>query len=270
MNQPLFSIITVTLNPGGGLGRTVDSVKAQIFRDFEHIVKDAGSTDGSVAQYARSGNDYDPIVIIRTDRGIYDAMNQALDYASGKYVLFLNAGDLLYDGEVLEQVAQVVKNEPALGLVYGDYFAETLQLIVKSPKRLSGFFLYRTMLCHQACFFMREEVDKIGRFDNSLRVVADYDLLLRLVLGSGLSFKYLGKSFTSYMGGGFSIYPDNARIGAREVNLLRQRHFRPSERLLYGCMRALTFPHLRIKLMQSTHFLLLQRMYVMATNLWNR
>lgn len=197
-------------------------------------------------------------------------MNQALDHARGKYVLFLNAGDLLYDGDVLEQVAQVVRREPDLGLVYGDYYSVPLQMVVKSPKRLSRFSLYRTMLCHQACFAMREQIDKLGRFDTSLRVEADYDVLLRLVLGAGVSYRYLEKTFASCMGGGFTAQLDNAQIGAREAELLRRRHFRPMDRLVYGCLRGATIPRLRIKLMQSKRLAPLRRMYTRAANVWNR
>ena len=269
MANPLFSLITVTLNPGEGLGRTIESVKAQRCRDFEHLVKDAGSSDGSVERYARAAQDYCPIIIHKPDGGIYDAMNQALDYANGKYVLFLNAGDLLYDGEVLERVAGVVRQNPALGLVYGDYFAAPLQVVVKSPRRLSSFFIYRTMLCHQAWFAAHEEIDKLGRFDTALRVVADYDLLLRLVLDAGVSSQYVEKTIASYLDGGFSTQPHNRQSALEERKLLLRRHFRPLDRLLYGCLWAATLPQLRIRLMRSKHLAPVQRQYIRMVNLWN-
>jgi len=269
MPNPLFSIITVTFNPGEGLARTVDSLSAQRCRDFEQIIKDAGSTDGSVQQLARQAKDYTPIVICQPDNGIFDAMNQALDHASGKYVLFLNAGDLLFDGGVLEQVAKVVTQEVDLGLVYGDYFSGPLQLVVKSPKRLSGFFLYRTTLCHQSCFAAREQIEKLGRFDTTYPVVADYDLLLRMVLGASVPYQYLPKTLCWYLGGGSSTQPVNAWRGGREAQTFRRRYFRPMERLLYGCLRAASLPYLRIELMRSRRLATLQKMYTRAVNLWN-
>jgi len=269
MASPLFSIITVTLNPGDALGRTVDSVKSQKCRDFEHIIKDAGSTDGSLEQYARTANDYQPIIIFEPDRGIFDAMNQAMDHAHGKYVMFLNAGDILYSEDILQQVSSVVSQHSDLGLVYGDYFDAQLQLVIKSPKRLTSFYLYRTMLCHQACFVSHDIIEKLGRFDTSFPVAADYDLLLRVVRGEGVSYRYLEKTIASYMGGGSSSRPANAAAGAREARRLRKQHFPLMAQLLLSSLRAATLPALRIRLMRSKRCAFLQKMYTHTVNFWN-
>jgi len=269
MENPLFSIITVARNPGAGLGQTVASVRAQESRDFEHIIKDAGSNDGSVDFYAKTSVGYAPIVICEPDGGIYEGMNQALERSRGSYVLFLNAGDSLYGADVLEKVGELVRRKPDLGLIYGDYFSDPLQMVVKSPKHISGFFLYRTMLCHQACFVKRTQIEKLGRFDTSFRVVADYDLLLRLVRGAGVSCYNLEKTLVSCRGGGFSSKLENARCAGREVKRIRRRDFRRNERLFYGCLRLVTLPQLRIKLMRSRRLKLLQRAYTRLANVWN-
>jgi glycosyltransferase involved in cell wall biosynthesis len=226
--QPLFSIITVTLNPGATLGRTVDSVKSQRCREFEHIIKDGGSIDGSLQRFAAAADDYRPNVIRQQDSGIYDAMNQGLSLARGKYVLFLNSGDRLYDENVLEIVAAQVSRDPAPVLVYGDYYDEPLRMVMRSPKRLGGFFLYRNTLCHQACFVERSAIEGLGGFDTSLRVLADYDLLLRIVRGLRAPCQYVRSPLASTLGGGFSAQRSNAEFALGEAVLLRRRYFTPA------------------------------------------
>ena len=93
-----FSIIVVTLNAGEKLKETVQSVLAQQFTDYEIVVKDGGSTDGSVEKLPQDAR---LMVYVRKDKGIYDAMNQAVEFAKGQYVLFLNCGDFFYDQTVL-------------------------------------------------------------------------------------------------------------------------------------------------------------------------
>ena len=103
MNYKQFSIITVCLNAGDHLSKTVDSVLQQSSNDYEYIIKDGGSTDKSIEKVKE---DQRIQIIVKKDNGIYDAMNQAITYASGKYILFLNAGDVLCNPKVLAEVSK--------------------------------------------------------------------------------------------------------------------------------------------------------------------
>lgn len=133
-----FSIITVALNPGEKLQKTLDSVLCQTCSDYEVIIKDGGSTDGSMDRW-REGVPEEGVVQVpadtrkpgsgirerqgvpggagdlsrirfleKPDRGIYDAMNQAVQQAAGDFLLFLNCGDMLADRNVLERVAEQI------------------------------------------------------------------------------------------------------------------------------------------------------------------
>lgn len=268
MSHPLFSIITVTLNAGDALGVTVDSIKKQTYRDFEHIVKDAGSRDGSVQRYVKAEDAYTPVVIRQPDRGIYDAMNQALQHATGTYVLFLNAGDTLHHPEVLAEVARAAEAAPEAGLVYGDYVADRLNMVVRNPRALSDFHLFRGPLCHQCCFARRDLLSASGAFDTSLKVLADYDALLRLVLDARCTYRHCGTIVASYMGEGFSERPDVAPQLRREVELIRGRHFTSRQRLLYRLLWSATLPRLRIRLMSSNKPGAFQRSYLRVVNAW--
>ena len=94
------SIITVNYNDKEGLQSTIDSVKRQKFRDFEHIIIDAASTDGSV-DFIKAHQDRFSYWVSEKDEGIYDGMNKGIAQAKGKYVLFLNSGDYLISKDAL-------------------------------------------------------------------------------------------------------------------------------------------------------------------------
>lgn len=94
MAQISFSIVVVCLNPGEKLLKTVQSVLNQKYGNYEIVVKDGGSTDGSLEQLPADSRIR---VYTRPDSGIYDAMNQAMSYVTGQFVQFLNCGDLLHE-----------------------------------------------------------------------------------------------------------------------------------------------------------------------------
>ena len=127
------------------------------------------------------------------DMGIYDAMNQALDHANGQYVLFLNAGDFFYDKSVLSSYYEGIINNNFPTLIYSDYKTTDLEEYVQSPTKLTKFFLFRTMLCHQVCMVKRDFYHFFGYFDTSLRVDADYDFLLRLIIIEKVKYKHIQK-----------------------------------------------------------------------------
>ena len=97
MNGPILSIITVNFNNNLGLLKTLESVSSQSFSSYEHIIIDAGSTDGSretIIQYEKE-NPHLSFWSSESDKGIYDGMNKGIDHAKGQYLYFLNSGDCL-------------------------------------------------------------------------------------------------------------------------------------------------------------------------------
>lgn len=128
-----FSIIVVCLNPGPKLNQTLDSILSQTYPDFEIIVKDGGSRDGSIETIREDRHIH---LYQEPDHSIYEAMNQAVSHVTGDYILFLNCGDLFYDNEVLSRTAQFMEQHPAKlqGIYYGDtYSAKTETKISSRP-----------------------------------------------------------------------------------------------------------------------------------------
>ena len=149
---PKVSFVTVNRNQATGLAKTLDSVRAQTFRDFEHIVIDGGSTDGS-ADLLRVRADGLAYWVSEPDNGIYNAMNKGLQRASGRWVLFLNGGDRLADHSTLAEVFQQEYSEDVL---FGDEIREGKK---KTPGYVSVphgcpfdklFFAHHT-IPHQCC-----------------------------------------------------------------------------------------------------------------------
>jgi glycosyltransferase involved in cell wall biosynthesis len=242
--EPFFSIITVCLNSGGLLAETVRSVMSQKFPGYELIIKDGSSTDGSVQTIEP---DEKIRIISRHDLGIYDAMNQALGVARGKYILFLNSGDTFVSDEVLSKVYHLVSDEKP-SLVYSDYFKGPGKSLIKSPAILDGRYLIRTMLCHQVCFFHRRCYQQSGPFDLNFRVAADYDFLVRVIVKDRQSSAYLPFPTVHYLGGGFSVI--HAKRSLREVKQIRKRYFPRRTRMFFYAWYNLTFPALRIRMVE--------------------
>ncbi|MCR5464856.1 MAG: glycosyltransferase [Bacteroidales bacterium] len=199
-----LSIITVNFNNRDGLIRTAKSVTDQTFSDFEWIVVDGGSTDGSVdviKEYA----DRISWSVSEPDGGIYEAMNKGLERASGEYVQFLNSGDSLIDRAVLEKVFQ----DPALADVnYGDQWCSSGDKVVEKrqyPDKMDLAYLFRNPLGHQASF-VRTSVAKAHPYRVKYTISADRAFFLELYL-SGASFHHINLPV---------VFFDTDGIGSRE------------------------------------------------------
>ena len=215
-----LSIITITYNNAEGLRRTIQSVQAQTFRDFEHIIVDGGSTDGSVeiiCQYAdseairlegykatrqeKNGKADDtlpnhlitssPIAwISEKDRGVYDAQNKGIRLAHGEYCYFLNAGDTFCADDVLERMFSpnsLIASSPNRlpDILYGN------EIIVNGNGQRVGIArgvvnptfvdLYNSCMKHQASFIRRSLFDKYGMYDADMRICSDFDWFFRVI-----------------------------------------------------------------------------------------
>lgn len=186
-NTPLFTIITSTLNMVNTVERCVESVAAQTFRDYEHIVVDGASTDGTV-EFLNSKRDYFSVLISEPDTGIYNAWNKALKHARGEWVLFLGADDILADKDVLGDVAGFIEEQEATsGIVYGDVMLvtkgsyeerELKRVLPEELRRQITRKGYPELPCHSGIFHHKLLLEKCGPFDESYRICADAKLLL--------------------------------------------------------------------------------------------
>lgn len=270
--EPFFSIIIVCFQAGEELGRTVESVRMQTDGDFEILVKDGGSTDGSIGHLPEDSRIR---LFQEKDSGIYDAMNQAAGRVRGQYVLFLNCGDYLYDKEVLAGVRKAVRESAertsgggnaVSGLMpvifYGNTYERKTQSVVMSNPKLDAFGCYRNIPCHQSCFYPAElirpeQLHKRGRertYEPHYRVRADYEHFLWCFFRAKAQTVYVPLTICSYEGGGFSESKENRAAAKEEHRAITTLYMTRKERLRYRAILILTLAPLRTYLARSRWF----------------
>jgi glycosyltransferase involved in cell wall biosynthesis len=183
MTEPLFSIVTIAYQDFDGLRETVESVRAQTFGDYEHIVVDADSKDGSVEWLAQN---FTGRWVSEPDRGRYHGMNKGAAMCGGRYLWFMHAGDVFGDAGVLARVAEAIERR---GDNPPDWFYG-LARVVDSDKSLMGMLGYAPFsmfnyailqrpLPHQATAVTRKLFWELGGYDESVPVAADQVFLMR-------------------------------------------------------------------------------------------
>lgn len=261
-----FSIIVVALNPGAKLRLTLDSILCQTFGDYEIILKDGGSTDGSV-DFLKNGAETvygsEKSGRIRffdePDKSIYDAMNQAVSHAQGEFVLFLNCGDLFAGDRVLEQTDEQIRKQVQNGadverlVLYGDTLSEKNQVVIASPPEMNGFTCYRNIPCHQACFYSRS-LCREKPYETSYRIRADYDHFLWCFYEAGAKMVHMGFAVASYEGGGYSESRENRKRDKEEHRLITETYMTRGELFRYRAIMACTLAPLRRAMAESKVF----------------
>lgn len=259
MNRVYYSIIVVCLNSGGRLLETVEGILDQRYDDYEIVIKDGGSSDGSVELVkAKYGDMLGGRIrlIVKSDGGIYDAMNQALLEARGDYFLFLNTGDDLYDENVLANMAVEIGKEEGNGgmpgIIYGNQYHKALATVISASPQINDFACYRNVPCHQTCFYHRSMFD--GRaYDTKYTVRADYEHFLYCYYVRKARVVYAPVTVASYEGGGYSETKENKRLSKRQHREIVVRYMGRKKADRYRLIMFLTLAPLRTAIADSKH-----------------
>lgn len=210
-----FSIITITYNNRAGLKKTAASVKAQTCKNYEWIVIDGASTDGTQEDFI---NYLASQTISEPDNGIYDAMNKGLERATGKYIIFMNAGDQFASTDILQKISDMTGTK-TYDLIYGDSLEETENGIRRKPAKAAETIIRGLFTHHQAIFYNRKSLEKL-RYDTSYKIAADYDLTLRFLKEKRDSL-YVPGPICMFEGGGIS--QRNIKLGRQEQFSARKK-----------------------------------------------
>lgn len=196
MSAPLFSIILPTFNAAATVRKAVESALSQSFEDFELLIQDGGSTDGTLDGLP---SDERIKAVAEQDTGVYDAMNRALARASGEWVYILGADDRVYDPDVLKDVSARTAD---VDVLYGD---------VVSPRwegRYNGesdaLKIGDCNICHQALFVRRSLYARLGGFDPRYPVLADWHLNMRWFFDSSVQHQWVDRVIAHYGDRGLS------------------------------------------------------------------
>lgn len=177
------------MNNDQGLYNTVMSVITQTYKNYEFIVIDGDSTDGSkniIEKYSEKFSYH----VSEPDNGIYQAMNKGIEVATGKFLLFLNSGDCLLNNDVLSNVSSFLDNTE---IVSGDLITQNaagIQLLKVSPPSLDDVYLMCSTIWHPSTFIQKKLFTKIGYYNESYKIVADYDFFLRAIVKHKASYKH--------------------------------------------------------------------------------
>lgn len=211
-----LSIITINYNDAAGLEKTMASVNEQIVCDFEHLIIDGGSTDESL-EVIRKFSKAHTRHISEKDAGIYDAQNKGIALAKGDYLIFLNAGDRFVDPYVLENVYPALAGE---ALIYGDMQtcdADGQIKHLKMHSKINVKVLFADTIWHPVSFFKRSVFERLGKYDLSYKIAADYEFYCRIILKYKVTKKYIPLEISIFDTTGISSDP------AKKTALLAER-----------------------------------------------
>lgn len=178
-----LSIITVNYNDAEGLERTIKSVIAQTFKDYEFIIIDGGSTDGSV-DVIKKYKGHINYWVSESDGGIYPGMNKGLRQAKGDYLNFMNGGDCYHSDDVLEKIFSLNTNAD---IITGTHAENGLRNIGEGGVTMLD--LYKWAIDHQASF-IRREIALCHPYDEKYRIVSDWKFFIEALILDNCSFYY--------------------------------------------------------------------------------
>lgn len=219
-----LSIITINFNNCFGLQKTLNSISVQSFKEFEYLVIDGKSYDGSL-EILDSNIELIDCLVSESDSGIFHAMNKGILRAKGEYLFFLNSGDVLYSSYSLEKV---IAELSGCDIVYGDVVWRD-GLTTCYPYRLNFGFLKNRSLPHQGSFVRKDLFNRVGLFDENLKITGDWKFFLIALCKENASYKKVdqiisimepgGVSDTSIGNSGRDVIMEKYSVLSREFNL---------------------------------------------------
>jgi len=224
-----LSIITVNLNNATGLQKTIESVVAQTWLDFELIIIDGASLDGSVEviqQYSEAplsnGDKLEGRLrwISKPDSGVFQAMNKGIKMAKGEYLLFLNSGDFLVENHVLSLVFSFGFSVDILCGRCRVSDNEKIIYITDPPEEFSLKNFYKTTLSHQSTFIKRTLFERFGLYREDLRLMSDWEFWIRTIILGYATTKTLNFIIADYNLDGISSNENNFALSEKECEMV--------------------------------------------------
>ncbi|MFS2168902.1 glycosyltransferase family 2 protein [Priestia megaterium] len=206
MDKTNLAVITVCYNAEKEIEKTINSILQLNYSSLEYIIKDGSSTDNTlniVKKYEEKFKEKNIkySIVSHPDKGVYDAMNQAIEYVNSKWVIYMNAGDTFFDSNVIQDFDKFFKSLD-IGVLYGNttlsYDGELEECTLIPLKNIR----YHMAFCHQASFVRRDLILKY-KFDLKYKIAADYDFFLRCYLNN-VKFQALERMVCIYDKSGIS------------------------------------------------------------------
>lgn len=216
-----LSIVTINYNNCAGLQKTINSIVAQTWRDFEWIVIDGGSNDGS-KELIEKYQEHFAYWCSEPDKGVYNAMNKGIAKAKGEYLNFMNSGDYFASERVLEDVFD---SEVDNDIIFGYMMRLSIDgqpnnaSMMKQDVKWYDFF--NDTFPHQSSFIKRDLFLKYGLYDETYIALADWKFFILCVVYHKASFRFVPIKISVYECGGLS----DREVGKIERDRLRKEMF---------------------------------------------
>jgi len=208
--QLKLSIVTINKNNSAGLRKTIESVLKQTFTDYEYIIIDGGSSDGSIDIIKENGDKLS-YWVSEPDKGIYNAMNKGILRAKGDYLQFLNSGDCLVDETILSKVFDV---ENLADIIYGDIYEvfadgdKKLRVsLTEDNLTLANFNSNTNATIQHPASFIHKSLFSMGLYDENYKVIADIKFFIERIILQNCTVKYLKFVITNFNMEGYSSNP---------------------------------------------------------------
>lgn len=235
-----LSIITINYNNSKDLKKTLESVSCQTCKDFEHVIVDGGSTDGSkelIEKYANTVS-YNVNWVSEKDNGIYNAMNKGIRIANGEYIQILNSGDCLASDDVVEKMLKAISDyESVIGkipILYGNMLKDYGNgKIVKDTCGFENYtpesflYFYRGTLNHDCAYIRRDLFDKYGCYNEKMKICSDWEWYVRAIVIGGEKTYYTNIDVTIFEMNGIS------ESGGINKDLIQKERIAYLELILY-------------------------------------
>lgn len=216
-----FCIITVCFNDKIGLEKTIQSVLTQTYTNFDFLIIDGNSNDGT-KDVIEKYKEYFTFWVSEPDNGIYNAMNKGVRHCNGKYILFLNAGDVFHSENVLQDVSVQLDNKD----VVSGYALKNGQEILNLHEKNILMMLFHSTFSHQATF-IKSDLFKDYLYDETLTFVADWKAWIDWLILRHKTYKYINTIVSDYDFSGISSNGQNWQRIIDERNLVLKQSFSP-------------------------------------------
>tara|TARA_B110000037_G_C17111414_1_gene501993 strand:+ start:2170 stop:2919 length:750 start_codon:yes stop_codon:yes gene_type:complete len=200
-----FSIITVVKNDKDKIKKTINSVNKQLFKDFEYIIIDGKSNDGTSEIIDKNLKDKKNIHrhIIKKDKNLYEALNYGIKISTGKYIVLLHSGDIFLNSKVLTLINKEIEN----------YDVISGNIIYKNKGQFSRYWNYKIVnlnkfncfkIAHTSLIIKKKLIESIKKYNTKYNISSDTDFILRLSSIKDIKYKYIDKTFVIMEAGGLS------------------------------------------------------------------
>lgn len=221
------SIITSCFNSEKTIEDTIQSVLSQTYPNIEYIIIDGKSTDKTL-EIVNNHRDKSTKVVSEKDNGIYDAMNKGIKLSTGDYILFLNAGDRLSDSICIEALMKSIDSKNALVYYTDVVWVDLNKKVIRAglPDINYSSDLYFKNFPHSGTIYRKSCFVDYGYFRDDLKILADYEMNLRLLIKHRVSYTILDTLLSFFYTGGISTSESGKHLREKEMNEIKSDYFK--------------------------------------------